>query len=182
MPLERISAVSVVALLLVGSSIGTPAQDRPLPDYDSFAAQVKKHLATDEERQSGYMFIERRTEQKLDGDGRVRNESVKVFEVYPGLPGEDRYRRLIEEDGKPLPPQKLAERDRDRQKEVESYAQKMSNATDRAKEEQQRDKKRRRYTRGDRRSVPHLRHSHGAARTDRRPRHDSCHADTASRR
>src|SRR5262249_29707546 len=135
MPLKRISA-AWVALLVLGSSADTPAQDRSLPDYESFAAQVKKHLATDEERQSGYMFTERRTEQKLDGAGRVRDESVKVFEVYPGLPGEDRYRRLVEEDGKPVPPQKLAERDRARQKEVESYAQKMSSAAGRAKEEQ----------------------------------------------
>ena len=27
-----------------------------------------------------------------------------MFEVYPGLPGEGRYRRLIEENGKPVPP------------------------------------------------------------------------------
>ncbi len=50
------------------------AQERPLPDYDTFAAQVKKHLATDEERQSGYMFIERRLEQKVDGAGRVTSQ------------------------------------------------------------------------------------------------------------
>ena len=53
-----------LALLAVAT---VAAQERPLPDFDTFAAQVKKHLATDEERQSGYMFIERRTEQKVDG-------------------------------------------------------------------------------------------------------------------
>jgi hypothetical protein len=142
MPLKRTAA----ALLLVGSSgVAPAAQDRPLPDYESFAAQVKAHLATDEERQSGYMFIERRVEQKLDGSGRVRDESVKVFEVYPGLPGEDRYRRMIEEDGKPVPPAKLAQQDRDRRKEVEAYARKMSNAGDRAKEGQHLEKERQRY-------------------------------------
>src|SRR2546422_5740613 len=83
-------------------------QDRPLPDYETFAAQVKKHLATDEERQSGYMFTERRVQQKLDAAGRAMEESIKVFEIYPGLPGEDRYRRLIEEDGKPDPADRLA--------------------------------------------------------------------------
>ena len=112
--------------LLVPLLAAPAAQERPLPDYDSFAVQVKKHLATDEERQSGYMFIENRTEQKLDGAGRPAHESVKVFEVYPGLPGEDRYQRLIEEDGKPVPPAKLAQRDRDRQKEVEAYARRIS--------------------------------------------------------
>ena len=122
------------------------AQERPLPDFASFAAQVKKKLATDEERQSGYMFTERRTEQKLDGSGRPTSESVKVFEVYPGLPGEDRYRRLIEEDGKRVPPQKLAETDRERRRDVEAYAKKMADASDRRKEEQQLDKARGRYS------------------------------------
>jgi hypothetical protein len=107
---------------------------------------VKKKLATDEERQSGYMFTERRTEQKLDGSGRPTSESVKVFEVYPGLPGQDRYRRLIEQDGKRVPPQKLAETDRDRRREVEAYAKKMSDATDRRKQEQQLDKERSHYS------------------------------------
>src|SRR5688572_3441204 len=109
-----------IALLLLATA--PAAQERPLPDYDTFAAQVRKHLATDEERQSGYMFIERRTEQKLDGAGRAVSQSVKVYEVYPGLPGEDRYRRLIEEDGQSISRDKLAKQDRDRQKDAESYA------------------------------------------------------------
>jgi hypothetical protein len=132
-----------MALGLLALVLATPAaQDRPLPDYDLFSAQVKAHLATDEERQSGYMFLERRTEQKLDGSGRPTNESVKVFEVYPGLPGEDRYRRLIEEDGKPVPPSKLAQQDRERQQKVESYARKVSTSAEREQETRQRDKER----------------------------------------
>src|SRR6266850_7914627 len=111
--------------LLVAWLAAPAGQERPLPDFDTFAAQVKTHLATDEERQSGYMFVERRSEQRLDSSGRTEHESVKVYEVYPGLPGENRYRRLIEEDGKPVPPVKLAEKDRDRQKEVEAYARRM---------------------------------------------------------
>jgi DNA-binding TFAR19-related protein (PDSD5 family) len=133
-------------LVLCASLLATlSAQDRPLPDYAVFAAQVKAHLATDEERQSGYMFIERQTEQKLDGAGRLKDESVKVFEVYPGLPGEDRYRRLIEEHGKPVPPDTLAKHDRQRQRDVESYASKISTSGARQKETQQREKERQRY-------------------------------------
>jgi hypothetical protein len=136
----------LVALVLLVPMLAAPAaQERPLPDYQSFAAEVKKHLATDEERQSGYMFIERRTDQRLDGNGRVKSAEVKVFEVYPGLPGEERYQRLIEEDGKPVPPSKLAERDLQRRKQVEDYARKMANAGDRRKLEQQFDKQRSRY-------------------------------------
>jgi hypothetical protein len=137
----RAIVVAPLVLLLTSAS----AQDRPLPDYGIFAAQVKARLATDEERQSDYMFIERRTEQKLDASGRTKDESVQVFEVYPGLPGQDRYRRLIEEDGKPVAQHKLAERDRDRQKEVESYARKISIDTERQEEARKRDEERRKY-------------------------------------
>jgi hypothetical protein len=139
--------VRPIALALLVLFPATPAttQDRPLPDYDTFAAQVRAHLATDEERQSGYMFIERRTEQKLDGSGRPKDESVKVFEVYPGLPGEDRYRRLIEEDGKPVPQPKLVQQDRERQKDVESYTRRVSTSAERQRELRQREKERQRY-------------------------------------
>jgi hypothetical protein len=143
---KRSSSRRATLALLLPLLAAPAAQERPLPDYDSFAAQVKKHLATDEERQSGYMFIENRTEQRLDGAGRPAHESVKVFEVYPGLPGEDRYQRLIEEDGKPVPPPKLAQRDRARQKEVEAYARRISTSAERQKETQQLQKEQRKYS------------------------------------
>ena len=135
---------AVVLALIV---LATPAaQDRPLPDQDAFAAQVKRHLATDEERQSGYTFIEKRIEQKLDASGRSKDQSVKVFEVYPGLPGEERYRRLIEDNGRPVPAGDLAKRDRSRQKEVEDYARKLSIASERTKTTREQDKARREYS------------------------------------
>jgi hypothetical protein len=135
---------AVVLALLV---LATPAaQDRPLPDQDAFAAQVKRHLATDEERQSGYTFLEKRTEQKLDASGRSKNQSVKVFEIYPGLPGEERYQRLIEENDRPVPAADLAKRDRSRQKEVEDYARKQSIASERTKATREQNKARREYS------------------------------------
>jgi hypothetical protein len=125
--------------------VSPAAQEPPLPDFQAFAAKVRQHLETDEERQSGYAYVEKRTEQRLNGSGEVTSESVKLFEIYPGLPGQDRYQRLIEENGKPVPPAKLADRDRDRQKEVESYASRMASANDRQKETQRLEKARRRY-------------------------------------
>ena len=121
------------------------AQERPLPDLDTFAAKVKTHLATDEERQSGYMFTERRTEQKVDGSGRPTSESIKVFEVYPGLPGEDRYRRLIEENGRRITADRLAREDRKRQDHVASYVRSQASEPQRQKSAQEHEKNRRRY-------------------------------------
>lgn len=134
----------VVLALCLFLAAPLAAQERPLPDYDAFAAQVKARLATDDERQNGYMFIQRQSDQSLDGSGRVKNESVNVFEVYPGLPGGEPYRRQIEEDGKPVPPATLAKRDLERRKEVEEYSARMSKAAAQEKEAQEREKERRR--------------------------------------
>jgi hypothetical protein len=133
----------VVPIILL---LATPAaQDRPLPDYDTFAAQVKKHLATDEERQSGYTFLERRVEEKLDRSGRTKEQTVKVFEVYPGLPGEERYRRLVEENGKPVPPAKLARQDRARRDQAEEYARTLTNVSRQQAAAREYEKARREY-------------------------------------
>jgi hypothetical protein len=136
-------ALLLTALTLTMTSV---AQERPLPDFATFAAEVKKHLSIDEERQSGYMFVERRTEQKVDGAGRVTSDSVKVFEVYPGLPGESRYRRLIEENGRSIAPDTLARQDRQRQERVENYARAYASASERHKAAREQEKTQRRYS------------------------------------
>ena len=146
-------SLPAICLLLALSVVASvPAQERPapsgvegpLPDFETFAAKVKERLATDEERQSGYVFVERRTEQKLDGSGKVTGEDVKVYEVYPGLEGEDRHRRLIEENGKAVPANELAKQDRDRKNDVEAYARKTASPAARQKHTQEMDRQRRR--------------------------------------
>ena len=136
--------VALVVVVLFG--LAPSAQEPPLPDFDTFAAEVKKHLSTDEERQSGYVFNERRVEQKVNAAGRVTGQSVKVYEVYPGLPGEDRYYRLIEEGGRPTPPDRLAKQDIERQKQAEEYARKQAIPSERQKDAREQDKARREYS------------------------------------
>ena len=131
------------------SSLDRPAPsaaERPLPDFKDFAAKVRAHLATDQERQSGYVFVERRIEQKIDGAGKVTDESTKVYEVYPGLEGEQRYRRLIEEDGRRVPADKLEKQDRERKQEVEEYARQTTQAASREKHAREIEKRRRRLS------------------------------------
>jgi hypothetical protein len=101
------------------------AQERPFPDQDAFLAEVRTHLQTDQALQSSYAYVETRREQKIDGKGRPTGESVKVFENSPGLPGERRWERLIEEDGMPVPAGELARQDRDRQKKAQEIARRM---------------------------------------------------------
>ena len=132
----------VIALILTAAPL---AQERPLPDFNTFAAQVKKHLATDEERQSSYTYIERRTEQKVDSSGRPTSESVKVYEVYPGLPGRG---ALPAVDRRERPtassPDTLARKDRERQQDVDSYVKAQSSESQRQKAAREHEKARRR--------------------------------------
>jgi hypothetical protein len=137
-------AFVILALVLTAVTAAPFAQERPLPDFNDFAAQVRKHLVTDEERQTGYTYVERRTEQKVDSSGRVTSESIKVYEVYPGLPGEPRYRRLIEENGRKIVPDELARQDRDRQEDVQSYVKAQASESQRQKAAREHEKTRHR--------------------------------------
>jgi ribosomal protein L34 len=133
----------IAALLCLLSLPSLCAQERPLPNADQFMAQVKARLASDDTRQSGYMYLERRTEEKLDATGRPLHLSQKVFEVYPGIPGEARYRRLIEDEGRPIAPATLASEDRKRQRVAQDYVNRLSTKAGREQDAQRRDKERR---------------------------------------
>ena len=131
----------VIALMLVAAPL---AQGKPLPDFNTFAAQVRKNLATDEERQSGYVYIERRTEQKVDSSGRPTSETVKTYEIYPGLPGQERYRRLIEENGRRVAADQIARQDRERKEDVDTYVKAQASEPQRQKAAREREQARRR--------------------------------------
>src|SRR5688500_20038367 len=110
--MRRTPGLLSVACLLV---VAVAAQDRPLPEREAFLRETRKHLQTDSTLQSSYVYVETRREQKLDKHGRISEESVKVFESYPGLPGEARWERLIAENGRPVASEELAKQDRERQ-------------------------------------------------------------------
>ena len=100
------AAAAIVCPLAVAAVTAQPASlpdPRPLPDQKAFLQEVRKHLETDDERQSGYMYVQTQRDQKLDKSGRPTSETLKVFESYPGLPDEPRWERVISEDGKPVP-------------------------------------------------------------------------------
>ena len=109
------------------------AQDRPLPDQDAFLREARTHLQTDASLQSSYVYVETRREQKRDRAGRIKEERVRVYESYPGLPSEERWERLIVDDGKPVPPERLAKQDAERRKRAEGMAARL--ATQPAKEQ-----------------------------------------------
>lgn len=120
----RVSTAALSLALALSSQAGA-AQERPLPDPQPFLEEVRRRLQTDEQRQGGYTYVETRRQTKLDKHGRPTRERVKVYESYPGLPGEERWDRLIEEDGKPVSARDLEKQDRGRQKRAEEYARRL---------------------------------------------------------
>jgi hypothetical protein len=128
--------VHAAALVLAAAAV---AQDRPLPEPKAFLEDVRTHLRRDEELQSGYMYVETRRELKLDKTGRATRESVEVIESYPGLPGEERWERVISKDGRPVPPAELEKRDRERQKKAEEYVRKLQAQTGKDRDKQRRE-------------------------------------------
>ena len=131
--LALVSGLAVCAVSLLG------AQERPLPDQTTFLKETRKHLQTDGSLQSSYMYLETQRQVKLDKNGRTTEESVKVFESYPGLPGEPRWERLISEDGVPVPAAELAEQDRERAKKANDMARRLETnpAKERARQERE---------------------------------------------
>jgi hypothetical protein len=138
---------ALVLLSLLATSL--PAQQQPLPDRRAFLQEVRKHLDTDEFRQLGYMYVETRRDRKLDKAGQPTGESVKILESYPGLPGEERWERVLSEDGKAIPPQELERGDRERQQHVEEYARKLAKDPAQMKAKEERDRERRRRERAE---------------------------------
>jgi len=117
----RLVCGCLVAILVVPAA----GQDRPLPDYVAFMAEARKRLAADDVRQSEYVYVATQREQKLDATGKSTKETLDVFESYPALPNEARWRRQTVKDGKAVPPEDLAQVDRERQKKVLEYARKL---------------------------------------------------------
>src|SRR6188472_2346194 len=118
------SVTVFVALVLVGLlPFNAGAQDRPLPQLQPFLAQARTRLQTDNERQRSYIYVETQRERKLDGSGRTRSEKVKVVESYPPLPGEDeRWERVLEENGRRKTEAEVARQDAERRKAAEAVA------------------------------------------------------------
>jgi hypothetical protein len=90
-----------------------PAQDRPLPDPETFYRIVRQNLTRAERSQHLFTYKERRTDIHTNPFGKLGTGGTSVFHVYPSPARRLSYRRLMERDGKPIPERELAEQDRE---------------------------------------------------------------------
>ena len=101
-----IRVVLTTALLLVTPEFllnAVPAQDRPLPDPETFYRMVRENLTRAERSQHLYTYKERRTDIHTNPFGKLGTGGTSVFDVYPSPARRLSYRRLMERDGKPIP-------------------------------------------------------------------------------
>jgi len=104
-----------------------PLSSAPLPDQDAFFAEARKRLASNDLIQSRYSYRERSTELHLNPFGRnLGTDGVQVYEVYPHPEDALTYRRLVEDDGRVLTRDELAEQDREYRAKLVAWQRRLS--------------------------------------------------------
>ena len=113
-------------------------QDPPLPNRDTFLAEVRKRLKSDDRLQGQYTYTERQVRVDFDDKARQEKRTARTFEVYPSLEGSPSYRRLVTVNGVPVPPKALEEADRKHRERLQAWVRDRARetASDRAKREQ----------------------------------------------
>ena len=116
--MNRPIPVLVSAILLLSAAPRTQDQ-RPLPDLQTFVAQTKPHLRSNDLVLRQYTFKETETRVSRDSSGRIEETDVRTYEVYPAERSLT-YRRLILENG--ARPADLDQKDREQAAKVKKWA------------------------------------------------------------
>jgi hypothetical protein len=101
--------VVLSAALLFSIASALPSQPPPAPD--EFGRRVRMAFQLDPQIQKNFTYLERRRDIKVSRLGKVTVGPLRTFQVYPSDGPGGTYKRLIEIEGKPLPPDELARRD-----------------------------------------------------------------------
>ena len=92
---------ALVVFLLV-LPLSPAAQQRDLPDEESFFTAVRENMSRSNREQHRYAYKERRTELHTNPFGRLGTGDVVVYDVTPGPDPLVTFRRLLEKNGKPV--------------------------------------------------------------------------------
>jgi hypothetical protein len=120
-PRTEITHVVCAGCLALAASLWAPiaaAADDPLPDRKTFLAEIRKRLRPDAAILRQYAYTRTVVEQLLDGEGRVTETRMRVYEVRP-LPGDSEGRRwLTMKDGVPVSAAELQRLEREYQQQL----------------------------------------------------------------
>jgi hypothetical protein len=95
-----------------------PPFNTALPASHEFIRRMRRAIRFDDDLQQAYTYLERRRDVKVTGLGKISVGPIRTFEVYPSNQPGRTYKRLIEVDGKALPPAELARRDDEHRRNV----------------------------------------------------------------
>lgn len=140
-----VATVLTAAVSAAAGGQDRPAVEAPLPPLDPFLKEVRLRLETDAARQFGYSYVETQRRTSIDGGGRRREQPATILESYPGLPGEERWERVVQRNGKRVSEAELKQKDDERRRKAERYARELTqvSAADRAKAARRADEDRR---------------------------------------
>ena len=118
-------ALAVLAWAVAGrptaAGVSLPASDeadRSLPDGNALVRSMVDRQRSFEKAIDQYTYDVVSTRLKLDGDGRVKESRVRQYQVF--FTNGRAMRKLVGEDGRPLPPDKAAKEDERVLKEARS--------------------------------------------------------------
>lgn len=103
---------AIVAAVLAGLEIVAAGQGSPLPDRDTFFAQVRARMRGTRLAENALAYNERSPELRLNPVGRMGMGPLIVAEVYPYPALDLTYRRVVERAGLRIAPAELAANDR----------------------------------------------------------------------
>ena len=104
--LQRVSYNSGVA-----STVFDPPRSAEALDVSTVLREVSRNQDAVEKRFTEYSFLQKETEREIDGQGVVKKETVKVFEVFP-IAHRGPILKLISENGVPLSGDRAAKEDK----------------------------------------------------------------------
>ena len=113
-PLLVFFLLGFAGMLTLAAPAGTaeePLATLTLPDVQTFLADVRERLHSDDFLLDQYTFTEKQTERRFDSDGNVKKVTTSMYEVYPSPEPGRTYRKLVERDSKPLTSEELAKED-----------------------------------------------------------------------
>ena len=93
----------------------------PLPDRDTLIARVRENIRPDWSLQAQYTYLERQVAFEAGKGGGSVVKRERVYEIYPAADPKLMYRRLVSENGRPVPASELKKRDEKYREKVRKY-------------------------------------------------------------
>lgn len=115
------------------------AESKPLPELQSFLAEFRKTLHTDNLLLSNYTYTEKQTSIQLDSNQKPKKTEVNIYDVFPEASDRPRYRRHIVKDGVPVAAKDIEKQDEEHRKRLAKQKQMSPQEREKKRAEAQRE-------------------------------------------